>query len=189
MKRLALALICLAPAAHAAPTLSMPPTAMRTAEEATEMGSYALPIGPWANGAIETLKAEGEITQTAWRIREGDITTMAVLSALRDQLRGEGFDVLFECDTDECGGFDLPVRNGCSAGAGHACRSWRFPLPLGTQGRGAGSGLCQPADQSVGRQQFRADDPRGRRPVGAAANFRRALHRARCPAQPGRVGR
>lgn len=107
MKRFALALFCLAPAAHAAPTLSMPPTAARTAEEATEMGSYALPVGPWANGAIKTLKAEGEITQTAWRIREGDITTMAVLAALRDQLRGEGFDVLFECDTDECGGFDF----------------------------------------------------------------------------------
>ncbi|MGB3314843.1 MAG: OmpA family protein [Albidovulum sp.] len=107
MKRFALALLCLAPAAQAAPTLSMPPTAARTAEEATVMGSYALPVGPWSDGAIKTLKAEGEITQTAWRIREGDITTMAVLSALRDQLRGEGFDILFECNTDECGGFDF----------------------------------------------------------------------------------
>jgi OOP family OmpA-OmpF porin len=107
MKRLAFALLCMAPAAHAAPTLSMPPSASRTAQETTQMGSYALPVGPWTSGSIKTLKAEGEITQTAWRIREGDITTMAVLSALRDQLRGEGFEVIFECDTDNCGGFDF----------------------------------------------------------------------------------
>ncbi len=107
MKRLALAFLLLAPAAQAAPTLSLPPSAARTAEDRSAMGSYALPIGPWANGKIETLKAEGEVTQTAWRIREDSVTTMALLASLRDQLDREGFEVLFECDTDECGGFDF----------------------------------------------------------------------------------
>ncbi|MCV2872117.1 OmpA family protein [Defluviimonas sp. WL0050] len=107
MKRLAIALLLAAPAAHAAPTLSLPPSAARTVEDSTRMGSYALPIGPWENGRIETVATEGEVTQTAWRIREGDLSTMAVLKHLREQLRGEGFEVLFECDTDACGGFDF----------------------------------------------------------------------------------
>lgn len=108
MSRLALALLLIAaPAAEAAPTLSLPPSAARTVEDTTEMGSYALPVGPWAGGRIETLTTEGEVTQTAWRIAEGDLSTMAVLARLRDQLRAEGFDVLFECDTDGCGGFDF----------------------------------------------------------------------------------
>ncbi|OYX44888.1 MAG: hypothetical protein B7Z02_03475 [Rhodobacterales bacterium 32-67-9] len=107
MKRLVLALLLAAPAAEAAPTLSLPPSAARTAEDRSEMGSYPLPIGPWANGRIETLTAEGEVTQTAWRVRDDSVTTLGLLATLRDQLGREGFEVLFECDTDECGGFDF----------------------------------------------------------------------------------
>ena len=108
MNRLAvLALMLFSPSAWAAPTLSLPPSAARTAEDSRAMGSYPLPIGPWENGQIATITTEGEVTQTAWRIHDGDITTMGLLAALRDQLQGEGFEVLFECDTDACGGFDF----------------------------------------------------------------------------------
>ncbi|SPH16714.1 Peptidoglycan-binding protein ArfA [Defluviimonas aquaemixtae] len=108
MKSLALALLmCVPAAALAAPTLVLPRQADRTAEEARAMGSYALPIGPWSDGQAETVATEGEVTQTAWRIRGADITTMALIAELRDQLIAEGFDVLFECETDACGGFDF----------------------------------------------------------------------------------
>lgn len=107
MRALTLLLVMLAPAAGAAPTLSLPPSAERTAEDQSAMGSHALPVGPWQDGGIETLRTEGEVTQTAWRIRDGSVTTMGLLAALRDQLRREGFEVLFECATDECGGFDF----------------------------------------------------------------------------------
>ncbi len=107
MRALALLLVMLAPAAGAAPTLSLPPSAERTAEDQSAMGSHALPVGPWQDGRIETLRTEGEVTQTAWRIRDGSVTTMGLLAALREQLGREGFEVLFECATDECGGFDF----------------------------------------------------------------------------------
>ncbi|MCU9848573.1 OmpA family protein [Defluviimonas sp. WL0024] len=107
MKRLALTLLLLAPAAQAAPTLALPPQAARTAEEARSVGSYALPVGPWSAGRIETLATEGEVSRTAWRVPDPDLTTMGLLATLRDQLREEGFEVLFECDTDRCGGFDF----------------------------------------------------------------------------------
>ncbi len=107
MKRFALPLILCASAVQAAPTLSLPPTAARTAEDATAMGSYAVPVGPWADGKIRTVTAEGEVTQTAWRVRDGDVSTMALLGKLRDQLQAEGFETLYECETDACGGFDF----------------------------------------------------------------------------------
>ena len=113
MRGLALVLLLIAPAAGAAPTLSLPPSAERTAGDQSAMGSYALPVGPWKDGRIETIRTEGEVTQTAWRIRDGSATTMGLLAALRDQLGREGFDVLFECDTDECGGFDFRFATPC----------------------------------------------------------------------------
>jgi OOP family OmpA-OmpF porin len=107
MKRIALALLLLAPAAEAAPTLSLPPSSERTAGDQSRMGSYALPVGPWMDGRVDTIRAEGEVTQTAWRVRDGTVSTMGLIAALRDQLGREGFEILFECDTDGCGGFDF----------------------------------------------------------------------------------
>ncbi|WP_413852025.1 OmpA family protein [Albidovulum sp.] len=107
MRVFAFALLILASAAQAAPTLSLPPSAMRTAEDQSAMGSYALPVGPWKAGKVESLRTEGEVTQTAWRIRDGSVTTMGLLATLRDQLGREGFEILFECAADECGGFDF----------------------------------------------------------------------------------
>lgn len=107
MRGLALLLLLIAPAAGAAPTLSLPPSAERTAGDQSAMGSYAMPVGPWQDGRIATIRTEGEVTQTAWRIRDGSVTTMGLLATLRDQLGREGFEVLFECATDECGGFDF----------------------------------------------------------------------------------
>ncbi|MCB2136382.1 MAG: OmpA family protein [Rhodobacteraceae bacterium] len=99
---------CLAPGlAGAAPTLALPETATRTVQDIEKMGSYELPVGPWRSGKIETETVEGEVTQTAWRVRETGLTTMALLAPLRDQLAAEGFSVIYECETDVCGGFDF----------------------------------------------------------------------------------
>lgn len=93
--------------AVAAPTLSLPPSASRTAEEEKARGSYELPVGPWADGGIEALPIQGEVTRTAWRITDNRDPTLAILDGLRDQLETEGFEIIFECDTDACGGFDF----------------------------------------------------------------------------------
>ncbi|GAB4386986.1 OmpA family protein [Albidovulum sp.] len=107
MRRLLAPLLLIAGTAQAAPTLSLPPSAQRVAAERSAMGSYRVPVSPWRDGRMDGLAAEGEVTQTAWRIRDPAATTMSVLSGLRAQLRDEGFEVLFECDTDDCGGFDF----------------------------------------------------------------------------------
>ncbi|HQU66807.1 MAG TPA: OmpA family protein [Albidovulum sp.] len=103
----ALLLALIVTPAVAAPTLSLPPSASRTVDEARTRGSYELPVGPWADGGIEALPIQGEISRTAWRITDNRDPTLTILDGLRDQLKSEGFEVIFECDTDACGGFDF----------------------------------------------------------------------------------
>ncbi|MCB2093225.1 MAG: OmpA family protein [Rhodobacteraceae bacterium] len=101
-------IFCLTPSfAQTAPTLALPPAATQTAEDAESLGSYALPVGPWKDNGIETWPVEGEVIQTAWRIRDDKQTTLALLAPLRDQLKAEDFDILYQCETDACGGFDF----------------------------------------------------------------------------------
>lgn len=107
MIRCAALILLMAAPTFAAPTLSLPPSATRTAEDARARGSYELPVGPWQEGAIEALPIQGEVSRTAWRITDNRDPTLAILDGLRAQLKTEGFEVIFECDTDACGGFDF----------------------------------------------------------------------------------
>ncbi len=102
-----ISLFALAVPAFAAPTLSLPPSATRTAEDVRTIGSYDLPVGPWQDGRIATLHVEGEVSRTAWRIQDSDASTLSLIDGLRAQLRAEGFETIYECDTDDCGGFDF----------------------------------------------------------------------------------
>lgn len=86
--------------------LVLPPAAEQTAAQAEAPGSYRLPVGPWLDGKVAMLTAEGAVDQTAWRIR-ARATTLELLQPLRDQLASAGFQTLFECETDVCGGFDF----------------------------------------------------------------------------------
>lgn len=87
--------------------LSFPSNAKMTRDVARAIDSYAMPIGPWQNGAMQTETAEGQFTQQAWSITATGLTTLQMIRPLRDQLRNDGFDVIFECRDKACGGFDF----------------------------------------------------------------------------------
>jgi outer membrane protein OmpA-like peptidoglycan-associated protein len=72
-----------------------------------EVARYDLPIGPWADGALATKPVEGAITREVWRIPSQSLTTAQILQPLRAQLRAAGYDLLFDCQTEACGGFDF----------------------------------------------------------------------------------
>jgi OOP family OmpA-OmpF porin len=78
-----------------------------TATLQESMTSYRLPIGPFANGAMQTRLVEGALDQTSWRITAPDVGTLSLLAPLRDQLRRDGWAIIYECETDACGGFDF----------------------------------------------------------------------------------
>ena len=88
-------------------TLSFPVPASQSFDHQEALSSYALPIGPFANGAMETDTLEGTVSQTAWSLEAKGLTTLQILAPLRDQLAAAGFTILFECDTSACGGFDF----------------------------------------------------------------------------------
>lgn len=91
----------------AAQTLNMPSNARLRREVQSPIDSFAMPIGPWADGAVQTITAEGNQSRQAWQISAAGLTTLQLIRPLRDQLRNAGFDVLFECQDQACGGFDF----------------------------------------------------------------------------------
>lgn len=103
------ALCCVAMAAPAMADLSLtfPGTATETASQTEPFSSYKIPVGPYADGFVQTLVAEGRSVTKAWRVEIGGGTTLLVMDALRQQLEGLGFELLYECTTQKCGGFDF----------------------------------------------------------------------------------
>ncbi|WP_298294898.1 OmpA family protein [uncultured Litoreibacter sp.] len=108
MRRLApylLAAVAAQPVAALDLAFSGPATQTFTGTEA--FASYKLPIGPFRDGAIATLVAEGPRLQTAWKVESASGTTLGVADNLRQQIEAVGFELLYECETQECGGFDF----------------------------------------------------------------------------------
>ncbi|MDP3341866.1 OmpA family protein [Frigidibacter sp.] len=93
-------------AAQGAP-LTLPAAAERSAERIEALGSHALPLGPYMDGAVRMLPVEGAISQSAWRLHAPGATTLQLLAPLREQLDATGFTPLYECEDDICGGFDF----------------------------------------------------------------------------------
>ena len=98
---------CLLPSMAVAIALDLPAPASTTATRREPLASYALPIGPWQDGQVSSRILEGPLEQTAWRIAAPGMTTLQILAPLRDQLARAGFRILWECETDACGGFDF----------------------------------------------------------------------------------
>lgn len=101
------ALLALLPLPALGQGLPFPAPAEVTADRAEPMASHALPIGPWADGALPTRRVEGALRQTAWRLTAPGMPTLAVLQPLRAALIDEGYALIFECETQTCGGFDF----------------------------------------------------------------------------------
>lgn len=87
--------------------LRLPGAATALADDYAELDSYDLPVGRYENGALPVQRVEGHVTRRSWRVAAQGVTSLQLLSPLRDQLRKAGYEILFECDTLGCGGFDF----------------------------------------------------------------------------------
>lgn len=87
--------------------LSLPSNATLQAERAFNDSEFALPSAPWDGTTVPTLPIAGSIVQQAWTLAAPGLTTVQIARPLREQLRNQGYEVLFECDTEQCGGFDF----------------------------------------------------------------------------------
>ncbi len=105
--RLTALVLCLWPLAGQALDLSLPTSATLSAEVIEDPGSYQLPIGPFEEAKVPSLEVEGRLVQQAWRLEAQSLTTLQILTPLRDQLRQDGYETLLDCSGRECGGFDF----------------------------------------------------------------------------------
>ena len=104
---LAIACAALMPMAAIAALLDFPGNALLTGKKTVERGSYKVPIGAWQNGELPDIEAEGEVVQQAWKITATGLTSLQIFDPLKKQLIDKGFEVVFECETGACGGFDF----------------------------------------------------------------------------------
>ncbi|RME14280.1 MAG: OmpA family protein [Alphaproteobacteria bacterium] len=107
----ALAFAALLGAAAPAPgaPLQLPANAVLQAEAVEAAGLEAIAIGPWQaeSGSVPVQELSGRVEKRAWRIGGTALTTGQLMQMLREQLVADGFEVRFECETAQCGGFDF----------------------------------------------------------------------------------
>ncbi len=100
------AILALATPIHAL-TLDFPAPATVLAQMQNPAGSDSIATGPWLPTGMQIRTVEGALDTTSYRITTADLTTLQLLAPLRDQLRADGFTVLYECEAVACGGFDF----------------------------------------------------------------------------------
>ena len=104
--RIAIVLFLL-PGIAAAQELAFPGSARLQTEVVSGFDRYRVVVGPWHDGAVETVVVEGNRTQQAWRLPTPALTTTQLLRPLREQLRNDGYRIVLECQDATCGGFDF----------------------------------------------------------------------------------
>jgi outer membrane protein OmpA-like peptidoglycan-associated protein len=108
-------LICLVPiclvAGLATPVraveLALPINARLTVERNTSPDLYAAPIGVFANDTVPVQSIEGDVRRGAWRLGSPGLTPLQVMAPLRKQLSDAGFEIVLDCASAACGGFDF----------------------------------------------------------------------------------
>lgn len=106
MKRLAGILLV---AVFATPALALdlvPAGSVTTRTEETPAGSIRIPEQAWAPGVLAS-EEEGAVRRRAFRLGNGTLTTLQIMSPLRDALEAAGYDIAFGCADTACGGFDF----------------------------------------------------------------------------------
>ncbi len=107
MIRSAAAFFVLSTALAQAQTLDFPSNSALQTEAVNPAASYTMPLGIWDRGEMPVQIVEGQITQQAWRIEAASLTPLQIARPLREQLRNDRYRILFECQTEACGGFDF----------------------------------------------------------------------------------
>lgn len=130
--------------------LNLPYNAKQTAARDSVFDEVSIPVGPFKDGALEDLQFEGRVTRRAYRINVPGLTTLQMLSPLRDQIDAAGYEILLDCNQISCGGYDfrfnievLPAPNMYVN-----IRAFRFLTALDPRGQSAITLLVSAADSA-----------------------------------------
>ena len=98
--------LLLADTAHAL-NLSLPAAARQTVTRDTDPDSYLAPTSAFENGGLASVKVEGSIARSAWRLEAPGLTPLQIMRPLRTQLEDAGYRIVLDCSAEVCGGFDF----------------------------------------------------------------------------------
>ena len=103
-------LVSLACAAHvgAADLSSLPWDARVISRSPPKFDSYLLPAGPFRDGEFETIRREGHVSRIILQA-DGIPSTLEFLNAIWSGYSRDGFELIFKCENENCGGFDFRV--------------------------------------------------------------------------------
>lgn len=107
MIRRLLILLCLLPGVATAQPLTFPEVAARSFEMVEAGGSYDVAVGPFGASGVPMTTATGTVTTQVWRLASAGVTTFQMLDPLASQLEANGFQTLYTCESQSCGGFDF----------------------------------------------------------------------------------
>jgi outer membrane protein OmpA-like peptidoglycan-associated protein len=93
--------------AGAQQVLVFPDGSVQSYVTAETSSNFKLPIGPFAGGKIDATLVVGAVVRQVWKTPNSQSETFDLIQPLRSQLKNDGFEVLFECETQACGGFDF----------------------------------------------------------------------------------
>jgi len=98
---------------QASPALAEPPRlefgagGVLAGERVAAPGSMDFPMAVFDGEKVPMRRAEGQLVQRAWRLEGSRDETLAIVQRLEAQLKGQGWTVVFRCETSGCGGFDF----------------------------------------------------------------------------------
>lgn len=104
---LAAVLALAAPGRAAALELALPGRAELTGQSREDHVTHALAVGPWQGGQVQSIEVSGQRIRQAWKIIGLGQTTAQLAAALAEQLAAAGYEVLYQCEESQCGGFDF----------------------------------------------------------------------------------
>ena len=82
-----------------------PPGGEAVLRETEPLGSHRVATGPF-DPDPRAATVEGAVARTTWLV-PGASSSLALLVPLREALEADGYEVVFQCETDRCGGFDF----------------------------------------------------------------------------------
>lgn len=87
--------------------LALPQGARLLSDWSSPLDSYDLPVAAFAGSGVPSRRFEGRLERRTWSMSGAVGTALQILAPLREQLRADGYEIVFECADTECGGFDF----------------------------------------------------------------------------------
>lgn len=87
--------------------LDFPAGAKQSHEAFLASESVTLATGPFQAGQVRSVSVIGSVQTDVWTFQHQDLSTLALITPLRDQLEAAGYNIVYACATKTCGGFDF----------------------------------------------------------------------------------